>query len=67
MRAEIPRAVVFTPPAAFLTLTPLVPLLPEQERPVVVDAGAGTGIALEALLPLLPDAPGFTLWTSRPT
>jgi SAM-dependent methyltransferase len=31
-----------------------VGLLPPDARPVVVDAGAGTGIALEALLPLLP-------------
>lgn len=29
-------------------------LLPEPGRPTVVDAGAGTGIALEALVPLLP-------------
>ncbi|WP_045878382.1 methyltransferase domain-containing protein [Pseudofrankia sp. DC12] len=31
-----------------------VSLLPADARPTVVDAGAGTGIALEALLPLLP-------------
>ncbi|MBL7501788.1 class I SAM-dependent methyltransferase [Frankia sp. CNm7] len=31
-----------------------VGLLPADARPTVVDAGAGTGIALEALLPLLP-------------
>ncbi|MCX4795226.1 class I SAM-dependent methyltransferase [Streptomyces sp. NBC_01242] len=31
-----------------------VALLPERIRPTVVDAGAGTGIALEALVPLLP-------------
>src|SRR5690349_9262565 len=31
-----------------------VSLLPARARPVVLDAGAGTGIALEALLPLLP-------------
>jgi SAM-dependent methyltransferase len=31
-----------------------VSLLPAGARPTVVDAGAGTGIALEALLPLLP-------------
>lgn len=31
-----------------------VGLLPPDARPLVVDAGAGTGIALEALLPLLP-------------
>ncbi|MEV5499532.1 methyltransferase domain-containing protein [Nonomuraea fuscirosea] len=31
-----------------------VTLLPRTGRPAVVDAGAGTGIALEALLPLLP-------------
>lgn len=31
-----------------------VSLLPADARPAVVDAGAGTGIALEALLPLLP-------------
>jgi SAM-dependent methyltransferase len=31
-----------------------VGLLPADARPVVVDAGAGSGIALEALLPLLP-------------
>ncbi|MBL7491087.1 methyltransferase domain-containing protein [Frankia sp. AgB1.9] len=31
-----------------------VGLLPADARPTVVDVGAGTGIALEALLPLLP-------------
>jgi len=31
-----------------------VSLLPAGARPTVVDAGAGSGIALEALLPLLP-------------
>ncbi|MCZ1006148.1 class I SAM-dependent DNA methyltransferase [Streptomyces lydicus] len=31
-----------------------VGLLPDSGPPVVVDAGAGTGIALEALFPLLP-------------
>jgi SAM-dependent methyltransferase len=33
-----------------------VSLLSETPRPTVIDAGAGTGIALEVLLPLLPAA-----------
>ena len=35
-------------------LKAIVARIPDKDRPYVIDAGAGTGIALEGLIPLLP-------------